>query len=72
MVREKNFKRCLKNKVRITFSLMISLLITSTINFAEEKLSVEEIKVLKKILKDIKDNGNKGTILLGEKAEALK
>ena len=71
MVREKNFKRCLKNKVGITFSLMISLLITSTINFAEE-LSVEEIKVLKKILKDIKDNGNKGTILLGEKAEALK
>ena len=71
MVREKNFKRCLKNKVGITFSLMISLLITSTINFAEE-LSVEEIKVLKKILKDIKDNGNKGTILLGENAKALK
>ena len=72
MVREKNFKRCLKNKVGITFSLMISLLITSTINFAEEKLSEKEIKVLKKMLKDIKDNGNKGTILLGEKAEALK
>lgn len=64
----KNF--LLKNKVKITLSLLTMLFIPGGISFGGE-LTDEEIKALKEMLKNTKKN-DQDAIVIGEKAEARK
>ena len=68
---EKEFKRCLKRKVKITLSLLTMLFISGGISFGAEELTAAEIKALKEMLKNTKKN-NQDAIVIGENAEARK
>lgn len=68
---EKEFKRCLKRKVKITLSLLTMLFIPGGISFGAEELTAAEIKALKEMLKNTKKN-DQDAIVIGENAKARK
>ena len=68
----KNF--LLKNRVKITLSLLTMLFIPGGISFGEEKLTDEEINALREMLKYTKNTkkNDQDAIVIGENAEARK
>ena len=65
----KNF--LLKNRAKITLSLLTMLFILGGISFGKEELTDEEIKALKEMLENTKKN-NQDAIVIGKNAEARK